>query len=101
MSMRPPIVTPSLLPWPGENHYNVHAVVILKHENGLRFVYRTTNMHYYLMCGDSEYLNFEKCSAHLLEDACGDMCYTTLYQEELYTPKRDTTRPHSKGGISR
>lgn len=92
---------PSLLPWPGECHYSVQAVVVLKHTNGLKFVYRETNMHYFLMCGDISWHTFEKCSAHLLKDACGDMGYTSLYQEELYSKKREPPKNHTKRGLTR
>ncbi len=51
----------------------VYAVVILTAECGAQFVYRETNMHYYLVGGGGGWCSFERCARAMLQDFRGGM----------------------------
>ena len=74
-----------ILPHEHSKDLVVYAVVILTTKAGPRLVYRTTNMHYYLVGVWADWCGFEKCVAHLLEDVTGEMRYTRLLAGEAIT----------------
>ncbi len=62
----------------------VYAVVILTAENGARFIYRETSMHYYLVGGgDGDgWCSFERCVQAMLQDFRGGMRLTEPLTKE-------------------
>lgn len=67
-----------ILPYDGTSDLTIYAVVLLTMSYGIRLVYRTTNMHYYLVGCTADWCSFDVCIAHLLADACGKMSYTRI-----------------------
>lgn len=65
-----------IVPYDGTIDLTFYAVVILYTRCGVRFVYRTSTMHGFLVGYDAPCFAFEGCMAHLLQDACGKMAYT-------------------------
>ncbi len=63
-------------PYDGTPDLCVYAVVILTRESGARFVYRETNMHYYLVGGGGGWCSFERCVQAMLQDFRGGMRLT-------------------------
>ena len=76
-----------VVPYDGTMDLNVYAVVILTHKNGMKIRYRTTNMHYVLVSGENLMDTFDKCMAHMLEDACGKMAYCTVHDTSAFEKK--------------
>lgn len=74
-----------ILPHEHSQDLVVYAVVILTTKAGPRLVYRTTNMHYYLVGVWADWCSFEKCVEHLLEDITGEMRHTRLLIDETIT----------------
>lgn len=66
------------MPYDDTNDLTLYAVVILSTRYGVRFVYRTTNMHGYLVGHEGPCFDFDKCMEHLPKDSCGEMAYTRL-----------------------
>ena len=67
-----------ILPYDDTLSLTLYAVVVLYTLCGVRFVYRTTNMHSYLVGYNAPCFAFDNCMAHLLQDACGKMAYTSV-----------------------
>ena len=67
-----------IMPYDNTNDLTLYAVVILSTRCGVRFVYRTTNMHGCLVGYKAPCFDFDSCMAHLLQDACGKMAYTSV-----------------------
>ncbi len=72
-----------ILPYDHTNHLTVYAAVILTMKNGLELVYRTTGMHYYLVGCKADWCTYDRYIAHLLQDALGEMRYTSLLSTVL------------------
>ncbi len=67
-----------IVPYDGASNLTLYAVVVLHTSCGAQFVYRTSNMHGFLVGYDGPCFDFDKCMAHLLQDACGKMAYTSV-----------------------
>lgn len=67
-----------IMPYDDTNDLTLYAVVILSTRCGVRFVYRTTNMHGCLVGYEGSCFDFDECMEHLLKDSCGKMAYTRL-----------------------
>ena len=65
-------------PYDGTSDLTLYAVVVLHTSCGVRFVYRTSNMHGCLVGYKAPCFAFDSCMAHLLQDACGKMVYTSV-----------------------
>lgn len=70
-----------ILPYDGTSDLTLFAVVILHTKIGAQFVYRTTNMHGFLVGYEGQCFSFDSCMAHLLKDSCGEMAYTHLLDQ--------------------
>jgi len=66
-----------IMPYDGTSSLTIYAVVVLHTSCGVRFVYRTTNMHGCLVGYKAPCFDFDSCMAHLLQDACGKMAFTS------------------------
>ena len=67
-----------IVPYDGTSDLTLYAVVVLHTSCGVRFVCRTTNMHCCLVGYSGPCFDFDRCMAHLLQDACGKMAYTSV-----------------------
>lgn len=67
-----------IMPYDGTLSLTLYAVVVLYTSCGVRFVYRTTNMHGYLVGYNAPCFAFDSCMAHLLRDVGGKMTHTNL-----------------------
>lgn len=67
-----------IMPYDGTSDLTLYAVVVLHTSCGVRFVYRTSNMHGCLVGYEAPCFAFDSCMAHLLQDACGKMAYTSV-----------------------
>lgn len=67
-----------IVPYDGISDLTLYAVVVLHTSCGVRFVYRTSNMHGCLVGYKASCFAFDSCMAHLLQDACGKMAYTSV-----------------------
>ena len=67
-----------IMPYNGTSSLTLYAVVVLYTSCGVRLVYRTTNMHGYLVGYNAPCFDFDSCMAHLLQDVCGKMAYTSI-----------------------
>lgn len=67
-----------IVPYDGASNLTLYAVVVLHTRCGVRFVYRTTNMHGCLVGYKGPCFDFDRCMAHLLQDTCGKMTYTSV-----------------------
>lgn len=67
-----------IVPYDGTSDLTLYAVVVLHTSCGVRFVYRTTNMHGFLVGYSGPCFDFDRCMTHLLQDACGKMAYTSV-----------------------
>lgn len=65
-----------IVPYNGATNLTLYAAVVLYTSCGVRFVYRTSNMHGFLVGYDAPCFAFDGCMAHLLQDVCGKMAYT-------------------------
>lgn len=63
-------------PYDGAPDLCVYAVVILTAKSGMRFLYRETSMHYYLVGGGDSWCSFERCVQAMLQDFRGGMGLT-------------------------
>ena len=70
-----------IMPYDGTLSLTLYAVVVLHTSCGVRLVYRTTNMHGYLVGYHAPCFDFDSCMAHLLQDVCGKMAYTSVLTE--------------------
>ena len=68
-----------IVPYPDTNDLFSYAAVLLTCRDGRKLVYRTGGMNDYLTRGETKWYSFEKCMAHLLQDAYGDMAYFKTY----------------------
>lgn len=71
-----------IVPYDGSLSLTLYAAVVLHTSCGVRFVYRTTNMYGFLVGYEAPCFDFDSCMAHLLQDACGKMAYTTLLTDQ-------------------
>ncbi len=69
-------VSVEIRPLDGTSDLCVYAVVILTTECGIRFSYRETNMHDYLVGGNCCCCSFERCVQAMLKDFRGNMDLT-------------------------
>ena len=67
-----------IMPYDGTSSLTLYAVVVLHTSCGVRLVYRTTNMHGCLVGYKAPCFDFDSCMAHLLQDACGKMAFTSV-----------------------
>lgn len=65
-----------IVPSDGTKYLIVYAAAVLTTQSGLQVVYRTTTLHYCLIGTSADWCSFDKCIAHLLTDAFGEMQYT-------------------------
>lgn len=80
-----------IVPYPGTNDLFSYAAVLLTCQDGRKLVYRTGGMNDYLTRGETKWYSFEKCMAHLLQDAYGDMAYFKAYAPD---PSPEVSRKH-------
>ena len=67
-----------IMPYNDTLSLTFYAVVVLHTSFGVQFVYRTSNMHGCLVGYKAPCFAFDSCMAHLLQDACGKMAYTSV-----------------------
>lgn len=67
-----------IMPYDETNSLTLYAVVILSTHCGVRFVYRTANMHGCLVGYEGPCFYFDECMKHLLKDSGGKMAYTRV-----------------------
>jgi len=65
-----------IIPYDGTNNLTLYAAVVLFTSRGTRFVYRTANMHGYLVGYEGPCFAFDSCMEHLLRDIRGKMAFT-------------------------
>ena len=91
-------VAVDISPYPGTNDLVVYGVVVLTHQSGTKLMYRETNMHYVLVCGDRDWHPFDECLAHLRMDACGERAYCKEVPLKSPPPEPAKRPQHRKGG---
>ena len=67
-----------IVPYDETNSLTLYAAVILSTRCGVRFVYRTANMHGCLVGYEGPCFYFDECMKHLLKDSGGKMAYTRV-----------------------
>lgn len=67
-----------IMPYDGTSNLTLYAVVVLHTRCGVRFVYRTTNMHGCLVGYEGLCFDFDGCMKHLLKDSGDKMTYTCV-----------------------
>lgn len=87
-------VSVEIVPYPGTKDLSIYAVVILTCQDGKKLLYRTGGMNDYLTHGEGKWYGFEKCMAHLLQDACGDRAYCRAYEPD--TPQGKVVKHHAR-----
>ena len=67
-----------IMPYDGTSSLTLYAVVVLYTGCGVRFVYRTANMHGCLVGYKGACFDFDRCMAHLRQGACGKMAFISV-----------------------
>ena len=67
-----------IMPYESTSDLTLYAVVVLHTSCGVRFVYRTSNMHGCLVGYEGLCFNFDECMKHLLKDSGEKMAYTRV-----------------------